>query len=179
MTTAREVAMADREEYDTITEEFLEAYIERQRDAGWDGEKTSALLAPDIIWIDPALPEPARSPEEVAEYIDWTNVGFPDLRFESAGALAISMDSKTAYFSWTMKGTHTGRIDPPGLTPTGRSVELPGVDEYRFRDGKLAHYVGYYDRYSLLHQLGLMPPVGGAAERFLVRLKNLDNLRRR
>lgn len=171
--------MADLRQYDTITEESLKAFMEKLRDAGWDGGKLSALLAPDVIWVDPALSEPARSPGEVAEFIEWTNVGFPDLRFEPVGTLGISMDSKTAFFGWIMKGTHTGRIDPPGLNPTGRSVELPGVDEYRFRDGKLAHYVGYYDRYSLLYQLGLMPPVGGWTERFLVRLRNLGNFRNR
>lgn len=171
--------MIDKEEYDTVTVVLLAAHMERLRDAGWDGEKMSALLSPDIVWIDPALPEPARTPEEVAEFIEWSNVGFPDLRFEAVQAPAISTDAKTVYLRWVMKGTNTGRIDPPGLAPTGRSIELPGVDEYRFRDGKLAHYVGYYDRYSLLHQLGLMPPVGGSAERFLVKLRNLGNLRNR
>jgi ketosteroid isomerase-like protein len=171
--------MADSEEYDTITTGFLEAFMGKLRDAGWDAEKMSALLAPDIIWVDPSLPEPARSPGEVAEFIDSSNVGFPDLRFEAVAPPAMSTDATTVYLPWMMRGTNTGRIDPPGLKPTGRSIELPGVDEYRFRDGKLAHYAGYYDRYSLLNQLGLMPPVGGSAERLLVRLKNLGNLRRR
>jgi ketosteroid isomerase-like protein len=171
--------MADCEEYDTITMEFLEAFMGKLRDAGWDAEKMSALLAPDIIWMDPSLPVPARSPEEVADFINSSNAGFPDLRFEAVAPPAMSTDAKTVYLGWVMKGTNTGRIDPPGLAPTGRSIELPGVDEYRFRDGKLAHYAGYYDRYLLLNQLGLMPPVGGSVERFLVRLKNLGNLRRR
>jgi len=44
----------------------------------------------------------------------------------------------------------------PGITPTGKRVEVPLVAIVRFRDGKLAHEHIYWDQASVLVQLGLL-----------------------
>jgi carboxymethylenebutenolidase len=65
------------------------------------------------------------------------------------------------------KFTHTMRMDwmLPGISPTGKRVEVPLVAIIRFRDGKLAHEHIYWDQASVLVQIGLLDvsklPVAG------------------
>jgi carboxymethylenebutenolidase len=58
------------------------------------------------------------------------------------------------------KFTHTMRMDwmLPGISPTGKRVEVPLVAIIRFRDGKLAHEHIYWDQASVLVQIGLLDP---------------------
>ena len=58
------------------------------------------------------------------------------------------------------KFTHTMRMDwmLPGISPTGKRVEVPLVAIVRFRDGKLAHEHIYWDQASVLVQIGLLDP---------------------
>ena len=65
------------------------------------------------------------------------------------------------------KFTHSIRMDwmLPGVTPTGKKVEVPLVAIVRFREGKVAHEHIYWDQASVLVQLGLLDagvlPVAG------------------
>src|SRR5437762_3937695 len=56
------------------------------------------------------------------------------------------------------KFTHSIRMDwmLPGISPTGKRVEVPLVAIIRFRDGKLAHEHIYWDQASVLVQIGLL-----------------------
>jgi carboxymethylenebutenolidase len=56
------------------------------------------------------------------------------------------------------KFTHTIAMDwmLPGISPTGKRVEVPLVAIVRFRDGKLAHEHIYWDQASVLVQIGLL-----------------------
>jgi carboxymethylenebutenolidase len=58
------------------------------------------------------------------------------------------------------KFTHTIPMDwmLPGISPTGKRVEVPLVAIVRFRDGKLAHEHIYWDQASVLVQVGLLDP---------------------
>jgi carboxymethylenebutenolidase len=46
----------------------------------------------------------------------------------------------------------------PGITPTGKRVELPHVLVMKFENGKIAHEHFYWDQASLLVQVGLLDP---------------------
>jgi predicted ester cyclase len=56
-----------------------------------------------------------------------------------------------------MTGTNLGPIDPPGWAPTGRRIDVQGVDVYVFRGERLAEYRAHYDTAELARQLGLLP----------------------
>src|SRR3981189_3124010 len=60
------------------------------------------------------------------------------------------------------KFTHTCVVDYllPGIPPTGRSVEIPTVVVAQFRDGKLAGEHIYWDRASVLVQIGKLDSTG-------------------
>ncbi len=52
-----------------------------------------------------------------------------------------------------MWGTSTGSCR--ALPPTGRAVDLPGVDIIELGGGKLASVIGYFDSRTVPEQLGL------------------------
>lgn len=151
--------------------EFGEQYL-----AAWnsrDPERVAERVAPDVVWIDPAMPEPARGREAVAQFARDSFTTFPDLTFEEPGEPALTPDALVAYVPWRMRGTNTGPIDPPGFAPTGRVIVVDGIDVWRFRDGLIWRYEAVYDFAALVAQLGLGPPRGGAAERAFVTAQRL------
>jgi steroid delta-isomerase-like uncharacterized protein len=61
---------------------------------------------------------------------------------------------------WTFAGTHTGPFPLPDgthLPPTGRRVEIRGMELVQVRDGKIVLDNLYYDSMAVLTQLGLVP----------------------
>src|ERR687897_1482116 len=155
--------------------DWLREFGERYQ-AAWtahDPEAVAACVAEDVVWEDPALPEPARGRAEVAEFVRMGATAFPDYRFSEPGAPAIDDDGLVAYVPWRMTGTNTGPIDPPGFAPTGRSFEVEGVDLWRFRGGLIWRYSAVYDFAGMARQLGLLPGRGGRAEKGIVGVQRL------
>jgi steroid delta-isomerase-like uncharacterized protein len=61
---------------------------------------------------------------------------------------------------WTIVGSHTGPLTLPDgtqLPPTGRRVEIKGMEYVRVREGKIVVDNLYYDNATLLAQLGVIP----------------------
>lgn len=61
---------------------------------------------------------------------------------------------------WTFVGTHTGPFTLPDGTqvpPTGRRVEIRGMELVAMRDGKIIVDNLYYDNLAVAVQLGLIP----------------------
>ena len=61
---------------------------------------------------------------------------------------------------WTFVGTHTGPVPLPDgtqLPPTGKRVEIRGMELVQLRDGKIVVNTLYYDNMAVLAQLGLVP----------------------
>jgi carboxymethylenebutenolidase len=58
--------------------------------------------------------------------------------------------------------THTTAIDwlLPGVSPTGKPVELVVVVIVGFKDGKISHEHIYWDQAGVLVQIGLLDPTG-------------------
>ena len=57
-------------------------------------------------------------------------------------------------------GTHTGPLvlpDGTELPPTGKRVEVKGMELVRVRDGKIVVDNLYYDNLAVAAQLGLLP----------------------
>ena len=75
---------------------------------------------------------------------------FPDLSFD------IVSNAETAsgvVLEWIMRGTNTGAFS--GLPPTGARIAQPGIDVIRVSGDKVASVLGYFDRQTMLDQLGL------------------------
>jgi len=73
-----------------------------------------------------------------------------------------------------MRGMMTGLLDPPGFAPTGRAMEIEGVDLWTMRDGRIARYRAFYDMNEVARQLGIAPASGSRAERAMVWLQRVQ-----
>jgi steroid delta-isomerase-like uncharacterized protein len=110
------------------------------------------FLADDFVEHEaaPGL-EPTR--EGVRQFFTMYTAGFPDLHFAVEDVLA-SGDKVVGRFRAT--GTHTGEF--MGMPPTGKSVEVQGIDIIRFGDDGLAReHWGVFDALAMMQQLGAIP----------------------
>ena len=148
--------------------EFAERYIEAWN--SHDADQMEPLVSEDIVWLDPALPEPARGLGEVKEFMRTSWAAFPDLRF-TAGPMWLDPHEDSMTWAWRMEGTHSGPLEPPGFAPTGRGIDIDGIDVWDFADGRIDRYRAYYDMSLIARQLGLMPTPGSRFERVGVALQ--------
>ncbi|HEY7454713.1 MAG TPA: ester cyclase [Thermoleophilaceae bacterium] len=155
-----------------LDEQFAREFAERYADA-WnshDAELIEPLVTENIVWLDPALPEPARGVNEVKEFMRTSWAAFPDLHF-TAGPMWLDPHEDSMTWAWRMEGTHTGPLEPPGFAPTGRGIDVDGIDVWDFADGRIDRYRAYYDMSLIARQLGLMPTPGSRFERVGVALQ--------
>jgi steroid delta-isomerase-like uncharacterized protein len=90
---------------------------------------------------------------------DWEawGKGFPDGQIEVKNLIAQG-DHVVAEI--VGRGTHTATLSGPGgdIPATGRRLELPLAEFYRFREGKIVEFRYYFDAFSLFQQLGIGAP---------------------
>jgi steroid delta-isomerase-like uncharacterized protein len=120
------------------------------------------LLTEDIVWIDPALPEPARGIPAVQEFMRMSFAGFPDLRFGGGDPPHLTAAGEQIAWAWTMQGTASGGAEP-GSPPSGPTFKIEGVDLWSMRDGRIAHYRAFYNLADLMGQLSAAPPADASA----------------
>ena len=164
-------AVATSPTQDVSIREFADRYA-----SAWnrrDTDAMGALITEDIVWADPALPEPARGIQAVQAFMRSSFRAFPDLRFGEPDRPALAVSGDEVLWAWSMIGTNLGPLEPPGFAPTRRSICIDGVDRWTMRDGRIARYRAFYDMNEFARQLGLVPPVGSRAERTMVALQRL------
>lgn len=81
---------------------------------------------------------------------------FPDTKIEPAHMVA---DDEHVCIAYTLTGTHQGQFR--GIGPTGKKIEVRGVQIGRFEDGQIAERWGSSDELGILEQLGLEPAGAG------------------
>ena len=109
-------------------------------------------LAGDFVEheIAPGL-EPTKA--GVRQFFQMYMAAFPDLSFKVEDMLS-SGDKVVARFRAI--GTQTGEF--MGMPPTGRSVDVGGIDIIRFGEDGLAHeHWGLFDAMAMMQQLGAIP----------------------
>jgi steroid delta-isomerase-like uncharacterized protein len=135
----------------TISIEVFQNYA-----AAWnrhDADGIVATFAEAGTYCDPTTPGPLTG-AAIGEYASGLWGAFPDLSFEMTrfmegeGGAGHSISAE-----WVMRGTNTGSM--MGLPPTGRAVELRGVDIAVVEDGKLRSVQGYFDSAGVPRALGL------------------------
>ncbi len=144
--------------------------------AAWnshDPTKVAECATEDVVWDSPALPEPGRGRDAIAALVATTSTAFPDYEFTQPSAWAIADDQLTAHLPWRMTGTNTGSFDPPGYAPTGKSINLTGIDVFHFRDGLIWRYQSVYNYSLVARQMGLGLPRGGKLERAAVHTQRM------
>jgi steroid delta-isomerase-like uncharacterized protein len=118
-------------------------------ETAFDMEGTLATLTQDCLFEDVPSGEVYRGHEGVRTYYrEWweafANVPSGSRRHVPAGDLLI-VETR---FVGTHRGTYGGRA------PTGRAIDLPVAIFVSFREGLMAGERFYYDRATLLAQIG-------------------------
>jgi steroid delta-isomerase-like uncharacterized protein len=110
-----------------------------------------------------------RVPEDLRGFFGSLFRAFPDFEMEVADMVAYG---NKAAVRWTGKGTFTGPEKFQGLTATGASVEIEGLDLLTIEDGKIVENRAYTDASELARQLGAMPPQGSLGEKAMLGMVN-------
>ena len=105
-------------------------------------------FAEDAVDRDPA---DGQGPGREGFRTFWTSMltAFPDAHIEPAHLAA---DDEHVTVAYVLTGTHQG--DFHGLAPTGKKIEISGVQLARFEDGKIVERWGSSDELGILKQLG-------------------------
>ena len=159
-----------------VDPEWVKEFMARWADA-WNShepQRVLDLMTDDIVYDDSASPETMRGHADVRAFLDMTWRAFPDLHFEAIGEPLVGAHEPRAAIWWRGTATHSGRIEPPGLDPTGKRIEFEGADFHTYRDGQLARLQIVFDMADLLRQLGVLPPPGSVGEKAITTLGNLQ-----
>ena len=111
--------------------------------------------------------ETAHGRSEFRAFVETFFRAFPDVHLESTGTLYPALEGTGLALPWRMTGTFTGELafwgkrygsKPSTWAPTGRPIDIEGIDLYEFRDGLISRQTLIYDLYDFSQQIGLLPP---------------------
>jgi steroid delta-isomerase-like uncharacterized protein len=134
-----------REDNIAAQEQFTEGIVNGNFDV------IDEVMADDVVDHDPA-PFQEQGPEGFKKFFRYLSNAFPDFNIEPEHMVATDDDVAVAY---TLTGTHQGEF--LGVEPTGRAIEVRGVQIARFRDAQIVERWGSSDELGILQQLGVDP----------------------
>lgn len=108
-------------------------------------------FAEDCHDHDPA-PDQGSGREGFRQFFTDLRSAFPDAHIEPAHMVA---DDDNIAIAYTLTGTHEGKFHD--IEPTGRKIEVRGLQIGRFEDGKIVERWGSSDELGILKQLGVEP----------------------
>ena len=114
-----------------------------------DVERLLELFSLDVVYEDVTLGVINRGNDELRAFVDQFFTRFPDIAMQLTSSFATPAYGGA---EWVMRGTQAD--DPaPGLAAP-RRFELRGASIVEFAHGKIRRLADYWDRASLLEQLG-------------------------
>jgi predicted ester cyclase len=119
--------------------------------SGGDLDELDELMVPGFVDHNPE-PDQAPGAEGVKEAFRRLRSGFPDMKLTPE---AIYTDGDTVIARVRLTGTHNGEYF--GIPPTGKSIDVTGIDIVRLEDGKAVERWGVFDALDLMQQLGQAP----------------------
>jgi steroid delta-isomerase-like uncharacterized protein len=97
----------------------------------------------------------------IRRFFDELLAAFPD--FDIAVDRIVGDDS-AAVVQWHAAGTFSGGKFQ-GIEPTGKRVQIRGVEVMEFAEGRYVHNTIYYDGASFARQIGTLPRAGSVTEK--------------
>ena len=102
-----------------------------------------------------------RGREEVKDFFRGVFAAMPNA--ETTCLRVVAAESSAAV-EWRMTGIFDG--EPfQGVDPTGKPIDVRGLDIIEIEDGLIVSNTAYYDNMAYARQVGLMPPMDSGAER--------------
>lgn len=115
-------------------------------------ESIDELVHDDFVLHDPESSKEIRGRDGLKEHVETYRSAFPD--FDCTVESIIAEDDLVAV-RFTVRGTHEGALpELPDREPTGREIEVAGMEFDRLEDGKLVECWLVYDSLGLMQQLG-------------------------
>jgi steroid delta-isomerase-like uncharacterized protein len=102
-----------------------------------------------------------RGREELRDFFASMFAALPDARTTVTRLVA---GEESCAVEWRLEGTFDG-APYMGIEPTGKHVELRGLDLLELEDGELVSNTAYFDGAGFARQIGLLPPDGSSADR--------------
>lgn len=126
--------------------ELVERYLDRVWNQA-DVDALEALTTDDFAYRLGG--QPARDLAAMAEFLRAMRVAFPDWRIEVRDIVA---DDGRVAVRWSGSATHEGPFH--GIEPTGRRIEVSGINFYAIEDGQISAEWEQMDSLGMLQQLG-------------------------
>jgi steroid delta-isomerase-like uncharacterized protein len=101
-----------------------------------------------------------RGTDEIVAFFRELFQAVPDL--ETTVTRVVAGETQAAV-EWRMTGHFSGGPFQ-GVDPTGRRVDMRGLDLLEIEDGQIVGGTAYYDGMTFARQIGLMPPENSSAE---------------
>ena len=132
------------EDNKTLVRDFIDALF-----TDGDLSATDTFLAPTFVNHDPPVGVTPDA-EGMRMAGSMFRTAFPDWHSELHALIA---EDDIVVERFTASGTQRGEL--MGVAPTGKHIELQGINIFRVRDGKITERWGRLDELALLQQLGL------------------------
>lgn len=123
----------------------------------WETHDTSLfakVIAPDARVVEMPTGRVFVGPDGFSEYLEGTFSGSSGSTFEMK---SFAFGNNTLTTEWVWSGVHSSSF--MGEEPTGREFAVPGVSVVEVREGLIRRVSDYWDLYTWLRQLGLLPPL--------------------
>ena len=120
----------------------------------WNGENFTAvneLVTSDVVLHLSRPGDEIHGREGVSQFYAELHAAFPDIHFTIEDQLA---DGDKVVTRWICRGTHKGEFQ--GMPPTGKQINVTGIDIDRIADGKVVECWPVMDELGMLQQLGAL-----------------------
>ena len=133
---------------------YLGAMNDRDPDAmvaHWREDGVEDLVAVGLL----------RGRDELREYFTSMFAAMPDARTTITRLIA---GEQSCAVEWRLEATLEG-APFMGIEPTGKRVEIRGLDLLELEDGEIVSNTAYFDSMSVARQIGMLPADGSSADR--------------
>lgn len=118
-------------------------------------EVADEILGPNFVFHMPN--QDVRGAEGTKQLATAFRTAFPDLQITHEDAVAAG---NNVAIRWTARGAHRGDFN--GVPPTGKAIQLRGMDFRHLENGKIAEAWIDYNVFEILQQMGAVPGPGSA-----------------
>jgi steroid delta-isomerase-like uncharacterized protein len=156
-----------------VDEGMVRALFERFND------REQFFADPEGTWVDRpryrvfAQDREMNSRDEVLAWFRGFFDAVPDLRMEVEDVVVAGVPGRERVtVRWHITGTFSGG-PYLGIEPTGRPLDIRGMDLIDIDGGRIAGNNIYYDQLTFARQIGMLPPEGSVGDQLMTGAFNL------